>query len=212
MLFGSNARRLSTVVIAGAFAAAQLSFEPGKGGGFALVPQHDQKSGQLLVGFRMQIRRALDAGVIILPGMAGIVGCAPVDLGGGEPVAKHLGYVAVRHAKAHQPVIAVETHIDPVFKVVLVAPLVVQPGAGDARLTAGFGIGAVGSGIKAHPGHKFAGTVLAQVVEKALFVKADAKAVAHHERLVAGNGQKMVPAVGKRPAKAERRRPGRSFG
>ena len=51
---------------------------------------------------------------------------------GGHPVAEHFYYIAGRHGHSLKPLGGVQSHIDPVFKMMAVTSLVVEPGRGIA--------------------------------------------------------------------------------
>lgn len=85
--------------------------------------------------------------------------------------------------------------VDPIFQMVLVAPLMVQPGPAHAG---GLALGVVGAAVALEipgAGPKFQGPVLGQVVHQALPYKAGPAAVMEHQRLMAGDGFEMSPGM-----------------
>ena len=119
---------------------------------------------------------------------------AQIDLAGRHPVADHLADIPQRHLHAgHAGFIGAV--VDPVFEVVLVPALVVEPRRGVALGVPLGLVGAVVALIVDAAGDKLRGAVFAQVVGQALLVQAAFKAVFHHQQLVAGDGLKMASDV-----------------
>lgn len=129
-----------------------------------------------------------------LIGMAVVIIPALVNLAGGETVAEHLRHISSRHLHAADAA-AVPLVIRPIFKVVPVAALVVEPCGAVAKL---FSLGVVRAVIplevtdacpELHWG------VFGQVVGQALPVQPQAEAIFPHQGAVAVDGFQMAPKV-----------------
>ena len=129
--------------------------------------------------------------LVVLPrGGVGVL-AAQIDLAGGHTVADHLADVPQGDLHAGEAGFRGAV-VDPVFEVMLVAALVVEPCRGVAS---GFPlrlIGAVVALIVDAARDELGGAVLAQIVGKALLVEPAGKAVFHHQQLVPGDGLKMA--------------------
>ena len=131
------------------------------------------------------------AALVVLPrGGIGVL-VAQIDLAGSHPVAHHLADVPQGDLHAGQAGLGGAV-IDPVFQMMLVAPLVVQPRRGVALGCALRLVGAVVALIIDAPGDELGGAVLAQVVGKALLIQPAFKAVFHHQQLVPGDSLEMT--------------------
>ena len=129
--------------------------------------------------------------LVILPGGGVGVPAAQIDLAGGHTVADHLADVPQGDLHAGEAGFRGAV-VDPVFEVMLVAALVVEPCRGVAP---GFPlrlIGAVVALIVDAARDELGGAVLAQIVGKSLLVEPSGKAVFHHQQLVPGDGLKMA--------------------
>ena len=94
----------------------------------ALLLEYEQHLADELAGLGMDEDMAARLFVVVVGRGVGIF-VALIDLAGGNAVAEHFGYIFERHfAPAHVDLTVVgNTVVDPVFKVVAVAPLVVEP-------------------------------------------------------------------------------------
>ena len=142
---------------------------------------------------------------------------ALIDLAGGDTVAEHLGHVLERHfAPAHEDLTVVaDAVVDPVFKVMAVAPLVVEPGEAHAVFAPLGVVRAAVALIILDAAPEFRGAVLAYVMRQPLIVQAEAKTVLPHQMAMMRDGLKMLdgahtdtsPAYSGRPPAAVRRSP-----
>ena len=80
--------------------------------------------------------------VVVFPCSGIGVVFAFVVFAGGNAVTHHLGHVLFRHAHTGHGVVAVRCVVDPVFQMVLIASLMVQPGGAVAFFLA---LGVVGA-------------------------------------------------------------------
>ena len=105
---------------------------------------------------------------------------------GGDTVAEHLGYILLGHLAPADidAAILTETVVDPVFKVVAVAALVMQPRMAHAVLDALGIIGAAVALIELDAPQKFGRGVFAQIVEQTLTIQTQLKAVASYPAAV----------------------------
>ena len=161
-----------------------------KGAVMPEVAHHLQQLFQQGTGLRVEQVVGLAALVVFPRGSIGVL-VAQIDLACGHAVAHHFAHIAQGHlhaVKARLP----GAVIDPVFQMVLVAALVVQPRGGIApRQTFRF-VGAVVTLIIDAAWNELGRAVLAQVVGKALLVEPAGKSVFHHQQLVPGDGFKMA--------------------
>ena len=121
---------------------------------------------------------------------------ALIDLTGGDAVAKHLRHVFERHfAPAHIDLaVLADAVVDPIFKVVAVAPLVMELGKAHAVLAA---LGVVRAAIPLiilDAAEEFRGAVFAQIVPYSLCIQAEAKTVPPHQTAVTCDGLKCSHA------------------
>ena len=123
------------------FFAEQLGADIPEAGILALVAQNQQAGLQLLAGLGVQ-DVVVPAAVIVLPRRCVGVLVALIVLAGGNAVTDHLGHVAGGHPHTGHGVVAVRRVVDPVFQMVLVAALMVQPGGAVAL---GLALGVVGA-------------------------------------------------------------------
>ena len=107
-----------------------------------------------------------------------------------DAVAEHLGDVAQRHfAPAHVDLAVVaDTVVDPVFKVVAVAPLVVQPRQTHAVFQALLVVGAAPALVVFYAPPKLRGAVFAQVVGQTLPHQTQLEAIVPHQAPVTVDG------------------------
>ena len=133
--------------------------------------------------------------LVVLQGAAVGVGVLFVHAARGDAVAEHLDHVARGHGFALHRGVAVALDVHPVLPVMAVAPLVVHPSLGVPLYSALSRVRATKSLVVPHTNHKLARRVLGQVVREALAVQTHAKAVAHHEQLVVGDGAEMPPCL-----------------
>ena len=148
------------------------------------------------------------AAVIIVPGRGVGVLAAEIVAARGDAVADHLGHIPARHAHAGHGVVAVRRVVDPIFQVVAVAPLVVQPGGAVAF---GLALGVVGAAAALPvfgPGQELDRRELAQIMREALPVQPAAEAVAHDPHFVVVDGLVMFDRVPQRAAPPSPVRPG----
>ena len=128
--------------------------------------------------------------LVVVPGGGIGVLVAQIDLAGGHPVADHLADIPERDLHPGQAGLGGAV-VDPVFQMMLVAALVVEPGRGVAPGLPLRLVGAVVALIVDAPRDELGGAVLAQVVGKALLIEPAGEAVFHHQQLMPGNGLKM---------------------
>ena len=121
--------------------AEQLGADIPEAGVLALVAQNQQAGLQLLAGLGVQ-DVVVPAAVIVLPRRGVGVLVALIVLAGGNAVTDHLGHVAGGHPHTGHGMVAVRRVVDPVFQMVLVAALMVQPGGAVAL---GLALGVVGA-------------------------------------------------------------------
>ena len=134
----------------------------------------------------------LRALVVVIGGCVGVL-LALIDPAGGDPVAEHLGDVFFRHlAPAHEDVpVRGDAVVDPVFKVMAVAALVVQPRQAQAR---GLPLGIVRAAVAlivVDTAPELGGAVFAQVVRQTLPDQAEPEAVFAHKPPVAVDRAQM---------------------
>ena len=111
----------------------------------------------------------LIAGKIFIGGRVRI-GLSLIDLGGGDAVHHHLRQIIDRHLYAHDlPVILFSGHIRPVFKMMLIAALMVKPSPGKSLFFLFRRVGAPVALIIQHAGAEFLPGILGQIMEKSLF-------------------------------------------
>ena len=123
------------------FFAEKLGADIPEAGILALIAQDQQAGLQLLAGLGVQ-DVVVPAAVIVLPRRGVGVLVALIVLAGGNAVTDHLGHVAGGHPHTGHGMVAVRRVVDPVFQMVLVAALMVQPGSAVAL---GLALGVVGA-------------------------------------------------------------------
>ena len=153
----------------------------------AFIPQNQQAGFQLFAGFGVQ-DVVVTAVFVILPRGGVCVAGALVILAGGNAVTHHFRHIAVGHAHPGHGVVAVGGIVNPVFQVVLVAPLVVQPcGRVAFRLALGV-VGAAGALPIFGTGPEFHGGQFAQIMGQPLPVQPAAETPLHDQHFVVMDG------------------------
>ena len=128
---------------------------------------------------------------VVLPGGGVGVFFLLIDLAGGDAVAEHFHHVVDRNLHAPHLIAQLRRVVDPVFKMVPVPPLVVEPGGGIALLQPFDLVGAAGPLVVPDACEELDGGVFAHVVEQALPVQAGLETVFHDPQLVGGDGSEM---------------------
>ena len=115
---------------------------------------------------------------------------ALIDPAGGDPVAEHLRHIFFRHfasADIDGPILPAAV-VDPVLKVVAVAPLVVQPRQTHAVFQALLVVGAAPALVVFYAPPKLRGAVFAQVVGQTLPHQTQLEAIVPHQAPVTVDG------------------------
>ena len=116
---------------------------------------------------------------------------------GGDPITEHFGHILFRHftsADINAAVLA-QAIIDPIFEVVAIPPLVMQPRQADA---VGDTLGVIGTAITLivfHAAPEFRGTVLAQVVCQSLPHQSQLPAIVPYPTAVRIYGVQVIEQV-----------------
>lgn len=158
--------------------------------------QHAEHALQLPGGIRMDERAQMGVYIILIRRGVGVF-LAQIDAACRDAVAEHLRHIAQRHGVALKADNAVRPHavVDPVFQVVAVAALVVQPGQGDAG---GLALGVVGTAIALvvlRAGDELRRGVFAQIVGQPLIDKAQLHTVIADQIAVPGNGVEVLDGM-----------------
>jgi hypothetical protein len=149
---------------------------------FALLCQHGKKPLKERPRLRMKALFFVDPEVIVKGGAVG-VGASVVDLGSGNAVTDHLKHVAKWHFDAF-PFPGFLIHLDPVFIMVGVSSLVVEPRCRIPPLHSFCSIGTSVPLIVAYTAQKLNRRIFRKVVEQPLAVKPHSKAELHYNQLV----------------------------
>jgi len=168
---------------------------PGSRRGFVLplLCQHQQQLAQKGLGLRVHKVAAL-APLVIFQRLAVVVLFPLINFTGGDAVTEHLddvleGHLHRLHLVGHVAVVG------PVFVVVAVAALVVQPGQGIAPDDAFLVVGAAVALIESGGVPELHRAVFGQVMSQALPADAGLEAVADDRVAVFGDGAKMLPGL-----------------
>ena len=162
-----------------------------------MLGEHGEQEAQALHRVRVDEARFLRAVEILQSGGVGI-GRTLIRLAGRDPVHDHLRQIPPRHLDR---LILPRGRIDvrPVFKMVLVAALVVHPRLGIPLGLALGGVGAAVALILADARPEFDRRIFGQVVCQALPVKPHAEAAVAHESAVMRDGFEMLPDIAHGP-------------
>ena len=133
----------------------------------ALVFEHGEHIQQQRCGVGVDHIVPCGAHIVVI-WVAVAIRTAAVGLAGGHAVAEHFSYIADRHFQAGHTVAGLGGIVDPIFQVMLVAALVMQPGGGVAFVLAFAVVRAVGTEIVFCAHEKFDGGIFTQVVGQAL--------------------------------------------
>ena len=155
----------------------------------ALIPDHFQQLFQQRAGLRVKDIMIL-AALVILPGSGIGIPVSQVDLTSGHPVTDHLADIPQGDLHPHHALLGIAV-IDPIFQVMLIAPLMMQPSRGIPPGLPFCFIGAVVPLVIDAAGDKLRRAVLAQVMCQTLCIQPTFKAVPHHQHLMPGNGLEM---------------------
>ena len=146
-----------------------------KGSLLALLFQHREEIFQLVLRLRVHHDK-ISASFKVFPRTRIRVIFSLINLRRGNPVHHHLDQVAKRHFIADKPPGLVRCKIDPVFEMMLIASLVVQPRRRIALFFFFRRIWTAVSLIIFNTGCKFLPGILGQVVQKSLAVQSYRKA------------------------------------
>ena len=139
----------------------------------------------------MQKRRDIPLVIIFQYRSIGIF-IPQIHLGCCQAVFKHFHNIAVRHPSWYHFGIAVRI-IDPVFKMMLIAPFMMQPGRRIPLLLAFRHIRTAIALIVFHAVEKLLRRILGQIVHQALPVQPHCKTAFHHQQPVMCDRLKMTP-------------------
>ena len=117
-----------------------------------------------------------------------------IDPAGGNPIQTQLYHIAGGHGVAHEHHVTAAV-VDPVFQMVLVPALVMEPCGRVAQLFPLSGIGASGAGIILGPHTELCGGILAHIMHQPLPDEPHPEAVLHHQKLMVRNGLKVPKGV-----------------
>lgn len=162
----------------------------GKGGILALVPQLDQHGFQQIRGLLIQDRVGLGT-LKKFPRIRIFKRFAPVDPAGGVPVAEHLCHIFDRHLHPHDAggAVGLLPVVRPVFQMVSVAALVVEPGGGVSLILPLRIVGAAVTLKVSHAHPKFLRRVFGKVVRQTLPIQTQSEAVFANQGTMAANGR-----------------------
>ena len=132
---------------------------------------------------------------VILPRRRVGVVLTLIDLRRGDAVHDHLHQVPERHLVPNKAPLLIRSKIDPVLKVVLVAPLVVKPGGGIADGLLLRSVGAPVSLVILNARLKFFPGIFRQVVKQPLLYESHTETIFHHHDLVFRDCPKMVLCI-----------------
>ena len=185
------------------FAAAtgDLLLQVGEGFFLAFGFQHPQKLGDFTPGFRLE-ERGIFTWLEILPRTAVVVICAFVDLRGRDTVAEHLGDIAVWHAAADHRGFLFRVVVDPVLEVMLIPPLMMEPGLTQTGFEAFCRVRTAIALIVLHTGFKLGPAVLREIMKQTLLIEAHAKAVFHIFALMTVDRSEVmyrIPEIARKP-------------
>ena len=121
---------------------------------------------------------------IVFPGRPIGIVLSFIDSAGCNPVHNHLYHILERHFIANQPRFLIFGNINPIFKMVFIASLMMQPCLRKSHNLPFSRIGASGSLIEIHSGPEFFRTVFRQIVKQSLTVQSYLKAVFHNQKLM----------------------------
>ena len=160
-----------------------------------LVPQHPQQLLQQRLGLGVEDVVVQAPGIVLPRGGVGVP-LLLIYLAGGDTVAEHLHHIVDRHLHPAHFVLQLRGVVDPIFQVVPVSPLVVEPGGGVAPLQALHLVGAAVSLKIFHTRQELHGAVLAHIVEQSLPVQPHPKAIFHDPVFMGGDSLQMAPEAG----------------
>ena len=165
-----------------------------KGGIFPLVPELEEDGFQQRLRVGMEEELTLFAPLEKLIGVAVVIIVPLVDLAGGKAVTEHFRHVFLRHFHAADAA-AILLIVGPVFEMMAIPALMVEPGGAVAEELALLVVGTVVSlkVLCARP--ELHGRKLGEVMGQALPVQAQAEAVFPHEGPVAAYGFQMFEEV-----------------
>ena len=119
-----------------------------------------------------------------------------IDLAGSDPIHDHFRNILIRHRhRSHSTGQCLHAVIDPVFVMMFIPALMVQPGAGITDIFSFRIVGAACPLIVFCPYPELCGTILGHIMQQSLFIQTYLKAALCHKDLMMCDRFKMFPDI-----------------
>ena len=158
-----------------------------------MIVQYPKQSLQLFLCLRMDEPQLFLAFQKVFQGLAVGIGISKIRTGRTDSVHHHLRHIPSRHLRSHDHMLSIQGIIHPVFKMMLVSALMMQPGGGYPDILPFSIVGTPCSLIIFASDQKFRRMIFRQIVEQALLIQPDTEAIPHDHKFMFRNCFKMQP-------------------